>query len=102
MVDDVAGRQGARGVSVGTRQGCEDGVAVVLEEVGEVFGKARVGQHFIDGQRGESAGLRVVVVGGEDVLDVGRLLEPELDVVAEEEAVLADGDQVAGDAVVIG
>ncbi len=80
----------------------EDGVAVVLEEVGEVLGEARVGQHFFDRQRGEAAGLRVVVVGGEDVLDVGRLFESELDVVAEQKAVLADGDQVARDAVVLG
>ena len=102
VVDGLAGPHLQVEMGADDHELLEDGLAVVLEEVGEVLREARVGEDLVNGQFGEAAGFRVVVVGGEDVLDVGRLLEAELDVVAEEEAVLADGDQVAGDAVVLG
>ena len=80
----------------------EDRLAVILEEVREVRGEAGVVQHLENRHRGEGARFRIVVVGGKHIADVRRLLQPELDVVTEEKAALADRHQIAGDAVVLG
>ena len=80
----------------------EDRVAVILVEFREVRDEAGVVQHLGHRDLAEGPGGGVEIIGREDILDVGRLLQSELDVVAEQEAVPAHGDQVAGHAVVLG
>ena len=76
----------------------EAGVLVVLVEFAEVLAEGGVAEQVGLGLLEAAA---VELVDAEDILDLGLGLQPDVDVVAEDEMV-PDADDVAGDAVVLG
>src|SRR5690606_25980111 len=81
------------------------GVAVVGVELGEVVDEAGLGEEAVlEIDRGDVVAVRALeqTVQAEHVLDPGGGLEPEEDVVAEQQQVVADLDDVAAHAVVFG
>ncbi len=78
----------------------EGGVLVVVVEVGEVLRELRIAEDAVL-VRVEAVIAVLVVIHREDVLDLHRAAQPEVDVVAEEKTRRPDGGQIARHAIVV-
>lgn len=100
VLDRLADAEGHEEMRPDPHELHEDGVAVKLVEVGEILGERTRIQRVEPGV-GEGVGFGIVFVKGEDIGEFGGRFQTDVDVVAEDETVPADGEHVARHAVVL-